>query len=544
MHDALRTNSKNAPADAATQGLGNARALVIDANPTSRSILKGMLVDLGVKSDRIKQAGRYTEARNDLEVNAYDIVLCDYHFNDTSQTGSDLLDELRKDQRLPFSTVFILVTAEATQAKVAEAAESALDSYLLKPHNLNNLSERLRVARHRKVVLADIFQALQDEDFGLAANLCQARVSEKGQYWVYAARIGGELLLRLNRHDEAKKLFEIIDATKAMPWARLGIARAQLDSGQAAPARRLLESLIVENPDYADAYDVMGRAQFQAGEIEQAYETYRRAVELTPSSLNRLQKMGMLAFQLGKKEEAIKVLERATSLGSASRLFDYQSQILLAQIYFDQKNGASLQKCVNLLMQAHEKAPRSARLRRMYELLHVMSLMLQRQVAEVVRRVKNMQREFLMADYDLEAAGNMMSLLMRLRASELELPDAELWIDRLARRFCTSKAMTDILCMMVKEYPPYEAQVREAYSTVVSMAEQALTQAKSGQAAQAIEALLQTSTSTGNAKLIDLADMVWQRYKDAMPDPDLEARVQELRSKFGTRTKVAPAAPR
>jgi tetratricopeptide (TPR) repeat protein len=543
MHDALRGKSKDAAADNTAQGLASAKALVIDGNPTSRSILKGMLVDLGLKPDRIKQAGRYIEARNDLEVHAYDIVLCDYHFNDTSQTGADLLDELRKNQRLPFSTVFILVTAEATQAKVAEAAESALDSYLLKPHNLNNLSERLRIARHRKVVLADIFQALQDEDFDLAANLCHTRVTEKGQYWVYAARIGGELLLRLNRHEQAKALFEIIDATKAMPWARLGIARAQLDSGQPAPARRLLESLIVENPDYADAYDVMGRAQFQAGEVEQAYETFRRAVELTPSSLNRLQKMGMLAFQLGKTEEATRVLERASSLGSTSHLFDYQSQVLLAQIYFDQNHGQNLQKCVNLLMQAHEKAPRSARLRRMHEVLHVMSLMLQRQVAEVVRRVKNMQREFLMADYDLEAAGNMMSLLMRLRANELELPDSEIWIDRLARRFCTSKALTDILCLMVREHPPYEAQVREAYSAVVSMAEQALTQAKSGQAALAIETLLQTSATTGNAKLIDLADMVWQRYKDTATDPDMEARVQELRSKFGTRVKAAAPTP-
>lgn len=75
----------------------------------------------------------------------------------------------------------------------------------------------------------------------------------------------------------------------------------------------------------------------------------------------------------------------------------------------------------------------------MYEVLYVMSLMLQRQVAEVVRRVKNMQREFLMADYDLEAAGNMMGLLMRLRANELELPDSEIWVDQLARRFCTSR---------------------------------------------------------------------------------------------------------
>lgn len=241
--------------DSGLGDIGKARALVIDVNPTSRSILRGMLVEVGVKPDRIKQVGRYVDARTELETTQYDIVLCDYHFNDTHQTGADLLDELRQSQSLPYATVFIMVTSESSYGKVAEAAESALDSYLLKPHTHNDLAGRLKVARHRKLVLADIFQALQEEDFDLAAQLCQARFQERGQYWIYAARIGGELLLRLNRHDDAKVLFEAIDATKAMPWARLGIARAQLESGQVAPARRTLESLIVENPTYADAYD-------------------------------------------------------------------------------------------------------------------------------------------------------------------------------------------------------------------------------------------------------------------------------------------------
>ena len=43
-------------------------------------------------------------------------------------TGQDLLDELRREQLLPFSTVFVMVTGEATYAKVTEAAESALDT--------------------------------------------------------------------------------------------------------------------------------------------------------------------------------------------------------------------------------------------------------------------------------------------------------------------------------------------------------------------------------------------------------------------------------
>ena len=154
MHQGLRTSA--APASASDKGLSpastdlrSARALVIDANPTNRSILKGMLVDLGVKAEHVKQVGRFDEARTTLEYASFDIVLCDYHFQDTDQNGADLLDELRRSHSLPYATVFIMVTSEADHGRVAEAAESALDSYLLKPHNHNALAQRLVASRHR-----------------------------------------------------------------------------------------------------------------------------------------------------------------------------------------------------------------------------------------------------------------------------------------------------------------------------------------------------------------------------------------------------------
>ena len=109
----------------------DASALIIDSNATSRSLMSAQLRDLGVTT--IKQATRVSDARVILEHKAYDIVLCDYHFDGSEISGQDLLDELRREQLLPYSTVFVMVTGEATYAKVAEAAEAALDAYLIKP---------------------------------------------------------------------------------------------------------------------------------------------------------------------------------------------------------------------------------------------------------------------------------------------------------------------------------------------------------------------------------------------------------------------------
>ena len=108
--------------------IGDCRALVIDGNMTSRSILAGMLRAMGV--GHVAYASRATDARRLLENRTFDVVLCDYHFDHSAMSGQDLLDDLRRSNLLPYATVFVMVTGEASYTRVAEAAEAALDSYL------------------------------------------------------------------------------------------------------------------------------------------------------------------------------------------------------------------------------------------------------------------------------------------------------------------------------------------------------------------------------------------------------------------------------
>ncbi len=175
--------------------IGACRALIIDGNPTSRSILAMMLRQMGV--GHVVQTSRALDARRQLENRVFDIVLCDYHFDHSAMSGQDLLDDLRRAQLLPYATVFVMVTGEASYARVAEAAEAALDSYLLKPHTATQLEQRLLQARHRKQTLKSIFDAIEASDFATAAELCRARFAARAEYWLYAARIGAELFVRL-----------------------------------------------------------------------------------------------------------------------------------------------------------------------------------------------------------------------------------------------------------------------------------------------------------------------------------------------------------
>jgi CheY-like chemotaxis protein len=120
--------------------IDSAQALVIDGNPTSRSIIAAQLRELGVS--QVSQVSRLADGRKRLEARRYDIVVCEQQFPGDDQTGQELLDELRRENLLPYGTVFIMITGEARYEHVAEAAESALDSYLLKPYAASTLADR------------------------------------------------------------------------------------------------------------------------------------------------------------------------------------------------------------------------------------------------------------------------------------------------------------------------------------------------------------------------------------------------------------------
>ena len=238
-------------------------ALVIDSNNASRSVLVSLLREFGVAE--VTQARRAQDARRLLEQQRFDIVVCDYHFDGEPVNGQDLMDDLRLARLLPLATVVVMISAEAGHAKVAEAAEAALDAYLVKPHTPEALRQRLLDARKRKKALKDIITLIEKEAYVEAAEMCQSRFETRGPVWLQAARIGAELWLRLGKPHAAQRMFEAILEIGAVPWARLGVARSQYDRGGASQARRSLESLLTEQPGYSDAYDVMARVLLDQG---------------------------------------------------------------------------------------------------------------------------------------------------------------------------------------------------------------------------------------------------------------------------------------
>ena len=510
------------------EDLSQSNALVVDGNPVMRSILVAQLHDFGVKS--ITQCGRIVDARRSLEYQTFDFVLCELHFQDENASGQDLLDDLRRNQLMPFSTVFVMVTGEATYNKVAEAAEAALDSYLLKPHKPSQLAERLLQARLRKVSLQDIFSAIEENEFAAAAQLCIERFNAKGPYWLYAARIGAELLLRIEQPQEAKLLYEAVIRAKTLPWAKLGVARSMLDDGQITAAVSTLENLISQDRSYADAYDVMGHAQFQLGKFEDALATYKMASQLTPASIGRQQSLGIMSFYAGHRDAAEAALRRICLVGLDSKIFDCQSLVLMAFVQFERGDHKALQRCAADLDRLIEKRPALERPRRLARVVHTLSLLLHHKIAEALEAVRTMMRDIRRPDFDFESAANLIALLAQIAKSAIQLDEVLGVMDQLALRFCSSRSHTEVLAGSAKAHPGYAEHVRLGSSKIIKHAEFAMSLSLGGDPSGAVNELILRGKETLNLKLVESAEMVLVRYGEKISDTtELRAQVEALR---------------
>ena len=508
-------------------------ALVVDGNFNARSVLVGQLRALGIGA--ITQVMRVADARRHLETQRFDFVLCEMHFSNSSGSGQELLDDLRRNHLLPFSTVFLMITGEATYASVAEAAESALDGYLLKPHKATQLEERLLVARARKRSLQEIFDAIDAQQFARAAALCRQRFAERGLFWLYCARVGAELLLRLGEHAQAQALYqEVLDA-KPMPWARLGMARAELEAGRTLLACAALEKLLNDDMDYADAYDLMARAQFEFGQFDRALMFYNMAAQLTPYSISRVQSAAMMTCIAGSAQQAIHLLERTVQLGLDSKLFDAQTLVLLAFLHLGADEYKGVQRCADAMARLRAREPESTRLQR---LAHCVELAVQMQhpraAGGVLERLLAIASDAMGSEFSFESASNLLTLLALLAKRSGHFVDATPTVHTLALRFCSSRPFCELLAASVSPHPPYVETVRAAQERMADSAEAAMALHLAGDTEGAIRQMLQHASATLNIRLIDNASQLLRKHGERLADAHaLDALAQDLRRRAG-----------
>jgi tetratricopeptide (TPR) repeat protein len=487
-----------------------ARALLVEGSPLMRSLTAGQLRDAGV--GHVSTASRPREARLLLEREDFDILVCNRDFGDDGASGQDLLDELRRENLLRHSTVFLMVSDQATYNQVVEAAESALDGLLVRPYTAAMLGQRLAEARKRKRELADVLRALDAGQPEQALFHALKRFQGGLPYAAYCGRLAAELLMGAQKFDEARLIFERLAHAGAKSWARLGVARAQMALGDVAGARDTVDAVLEAEPDTADAHDLSGRILVDQCDFEAALGEYRRAAELTPGCLLRAQHAGALAFYQGHRDEALQRLERAVALGAQSKLFDALSLLLVAVLRFDAGNPTGVTAMRDQLVHFRARFPDSVRLQRFEAAAQVLASLLGRDPSTALTGLRTLSAQAGDDNFDLEAANMILALWARVPEGLAPAEEQAGLVERVALRFCVSRSIGEVLVAAAQRKEAATGVIRRCQAQVSSLAEQAMDRALAGAPEAAARDLLAEGEKTLNAKLLEMAGRLARRH--------------------------------
>ncbi|MEW6678210.1 MAG: tetratricopeptide repeat protein [Pseudomonadota bacterium] len=294
---------------------GELRALVVDDYPGMRSALKLTLSNFGVT--RIDLAASATEVLFKVQNNRYDLILCDFNLGE-GRDGQQLLEELRHRGLISLEAVFVMVTAESGYEKVVATAELAPDDYLIKPFSAELMRNRLDNILLKKLTFSQVYRHYENHELEEAILGCDEIIQTRPKYLVDALRFKGELLNAMGRFDQAEALYRQIIEMRAIPWARLGMARALHSQKKEAEAEEILRDVLDQSPEVVAAYDLLSEVCLARKDAAGAQQALERGVAVSAKTVRRQQKLGELAFDNGDLATAKEAYANALEKGRNS----------------------------------------------------------------------------------------------------------------------------------------------------------------------------------------------------------------------------------
>ena len=310
--------------------------LIVDDFSDFRSSVRSMLRELGVVEVDTADTGE--QALLMCAQRRYDFILHDFNFGDGKKNGQQVLEDLMTDKLISHESVFVMVTAENSQAMVMSALEWEPDAYLTKPFNRAGLAQRLEKLDQRKTLLKPILQAL---DRGKPAEVLAACASltEKDQRFApLCQRYKADALRDLNQHEALESFLKMILADRATPWAYAALGKLLFKRGKASEAQAIYERAMIAFPMIPTLYDGLADVLVARGDALRAQSVLEDAVRLSPLAVRRQRLLGKLAMGNDDFESASKAYRHAVSQGQYSRFKDPESNLGLAQALIS-KNG-------------------------------------------------------------------------------------------------------------------------------------------------------------------------------------------------------------
>ncbi|MBE9609827.1 response regulator [Chitinilyticum piscinae] len=490
--------------------LTQARVLVADDAPTVRQSVRMTLAGCGI--NRVDAASSIGETRRRLRNGQYDVVLCDYHF-DEGMNGQELLEELRHSGELPLYTIWIMITAEAAYEKVVAVAEIGPDDYLIKPFTSQLLSTRLTIAWARKRFLKPIYDRINEGNLNEAINECLRLQKESSSFRNDLLRILTNLLLEAGRLDEAKKLFEDILTQKVVPWAKLGLAKTLNRMGQKSKAESTLQAAIVEHAQYVDAYEALASMYMAEGRLNEAMAIFDKCLALTPNNVSRLQKAGNLANMLGDSGKAKLLLGRAVTVGGNSCALSAETVLQLALAARREQSGGDAEKYLRMAQDIVRKDNTPAN----RAIGHIASALYTGKTDELAA----VATQFGLPDFTLEIGVSFIMAADLLCPATIEGEQANpanppySWLAALARRFVTTKQISGMLESAANQRPAWHDFIQGIGQEIGELNNQGVKLMLNNQLGEALNLLMPAAETTHNTRLMLSATHASLKYLKA-----------------------------
>ena len=304
--------------------------LIVDDFAGMRTMLRNMLVPF--RPEHIAEASSGEEALELIQEHDFDIILCDYNLG-LGKDGQQVLEEVKERELLPYSSIYIMTTAENTSEMVMGAVEYSPDDYLTKPFTKEVLISRLKKLIKRKSSLKMISIATQQRDYDKAIKLCDEQLSGTPNNRFELLKIKSELLIRIKEYDEVENLVKPILDEREIPWALLYLGQAHFYRNNFDDARFIFEDLIEDYPNFLFAHDWLAELHRANNNSKEAQNILEKATIKSPKAIKRQKILAEVSCENNDLDTSEESYKRITRTGKNSYYLSPTDYSGLADVY-------------------------------------------------------------------------------------------------------------------------------------------------------------------------------------------------------------------
>ena len=287
--------------------------LVVDDIPNIRMTIKNMLHNLGYAN--VMEADDGLKALIKLNAHKIDVAIVDW--NMPNLNGIDLLRKMRADQNLS-AIPFIMISGEVGDDTIAEAAETEVDAYIIKPFVATTLEEKITQVLSRKknpqpldICLRQAHAFMQSKQF----NNAMSELKKASSLQISDPRISygyAELYKQMGLFDEAEKAYKkAIHSEQKFVKAHDGLADLYEMTGEIKKRVTALTEALSISPKNASRQAGLGKLFLKQGMMEDAQKAFGTALKAEPNNAVVQNEIAEMLLARDMDKEAIAFFQAA-----------------------------------------------------------------------------------------------------------------------------------------------------------------------------------------------------------------------------------------